>query len=182
MRLWSAALLICGALLSGCSVLNRDDEVAEPTPTTTDGAATAPPVAPPTPTGLPLQTFQLETGQCFNTYDEPVTQAGAAAGSTTTSVPCTGPHGHEVIAILDRPEQVGNEPYPGTTDLNQWGQAECYKLFPSYVGIDYELSVYEIGQFVPTEEQWLQGLYRKVHCYIYIPEQETTGTARNVQR
>lgn len=188
------SLRFCGALLggllalSGCGLLPGDDETADPTPPAAvapDLGAPLTPTAPEVPVGLPIQSFELATGQCFNRYDDEVTEAGAAAGSRTTIVDCASPHGNEVIAELTHPA-LAAEPFPGTSALNEWGQAECYKVFPSYLGIDYELSAYEIGQFVPTEDQWIQGSYRTVHCYVYLPGDDgavdTTGTARNIAR
>lgn len=169
--------------LSGCGLVASDDDASEPTPTAaTDplAATTTTPTAV-VPEGLPIQTFELKIGDCFNRYDEIVTEAGEAAGTRTTKVPCTTPHGNEVIALLTRPEDA-TQPFPGTTALTEWAQTECYAIFPTVLGIDYEVSRYEIGSFVPTESQWVEGLYRTVHCYVFLPDEQTTGTVRGIGR
>jgi Septum formation len=123
-----------------------------------------------TPTVVPVGSrigalWRLETGDCFNEYDNVETSPGII-GDLTTLVACSVAHDAEVFTELTHPAGAGVV-YPGTTELNRWGTAECYGRFETFVGVEYELSELEIGVVIPEEPNWDAGPYRTLECYLF---------------
>ena len=114
--------------------------------------------------GLIVNQYDLEVGQCFNSY---LTALGDNRfRELTTLVDCAGPHDGEVYFQVLHPGEAG-EPYPGPGKMPAWAQDRCYERFGEFVGQEYELSELEIGVLHPTEETWTGvGRHREVTCYV----------------
>ncbi len=115
--------------------------------------------------GLIINPYDLEVGQCFNSY---LTALGENQfEELTTMVDCSEPHDGEVYFQIFHPGEAG-EPYPGQDELQEWAQQHCYEQFEGFVGQEYELSELDIGIMQPTAETWSDpvGRHRQVTCYV----------------
>ena len=115
--------------------------------------------------GLIVNPYDLEAGQCFNSY---LTLLGDNTfEELTTVVDCAGPHAGEVYFQVFHPAEAG-EPYPGPDEMLSWAQQHCYAQFEGFVGQEYELSELDIGILHPTELTWSDpiGRHREVTCYV----------------
>ena len=115
--------------------------------------------------GLIINPYDLEIGQCFNSY---LTVLGDNEfQELTTVVDCAGAHDGEVYFQVFHPAEVG-EPYPGPDEMQAWAQQHCYAQFEGFVGQEYELSELDIGILHPTELTWSDpiGRHREVTCYV----------------
>lgn len=115
--------------------------------------------------GLVVNRYELEAGQCFNSY---LTALGDNQfQQLTTVVDCAGPHDGEVYFQVFHPAEAG-EPYPGPDEMQAWAQRQCYEQFEGFVGQEYELSELDIGILHPTDETWSDpiGRHREVTCYV----------------
>ena len=92
----------------------------------------------------------------------------------TTLVDCRRPHDAEIFEVLEHPAPAG-EDYPGTVGMEAWATQACYQRFEAFVGVEYERSLLEIGSIRPPRENWEQGPYRAVHCYVYVPGRQMSG-------
>ncbi len=139
-------------------------EGSDPTAdTSTDDAADAAPVV----AGAPLNPFDLRAGQCFNEgawYDE----ERERRIELTAAIDCAQPHNKEVYHEAEFPAPEG-APYPGEVKMTEWSTELCYSAFVDFVGLDYELSTYEIGFIQPTEATFEHpvGRHRRVTCVLY---------------
>jgi len=115
--------------------------------------------------GLIVNPFDLEDGQCFNSY---LTSLGDNQfQELTTVLDCTGPHDGEVYFQVFHPAPAG-EPYPGSDEMLAWAQQHCYAQFEEFVGQEYQLSELDIGILHPSDETWSDpvGRHREVTCYV----------------
>ena len=115
--------------------------------------------------GLIVNRYELEVGQCFNSY---LTALGDNQfQELTTVVDCAGPHDGEVYFQVFHPAEAG-EPYPGSNEMLAWAERPCYEQFEGFVGQEYELSELDIGILHPTKETWSDpiGRHREVTCYV----------------
>ena len=76
---------------------------------------------------------------------------------------CNLPHSNEVVGVVD----VAEKDYPGEDNLQSQGKAACPKLFKAYVGAAYEVSIYELGYYTPSQTSWGQGVHHVIGCYAY---------------
>lgn len=118
--------------------------------------------------------FTLQERQCFNRYelerDDPDLPT-----DLTTLVDCRRPHDAEVYEFLEHPAGPGVE-YPGAEGMEDWARQACYEQFEAFVGVEYELSVLQIGSIRPPKENWDQGPYRGVHCYVFASDGQLSGS------
>jgi len=136
--------------------------------------STAPIVA-----GAPLNPYDLRSGQCFNEgswYDE----ERERRIEMTASIGCDQPHNKEVFheAIFPAPSGA---PFPGETKMTEWSTELCYSAFEDFVGLEYELSVFEITFIQPTEATFEHpvGQHRRVTCVLFDgTTDQKTGSAR----
>ena len=172
------ALLALAGVMAGCG--GDEDEAADdlapvrilrPDPETVDEADTLRrdglPVVAETDRleGLIVNRYELEAGQCFNSY---LTALGDNRfQELTTVVDCSGPHDGEVYFQVFHPAEAG-EPYPGSDEMLTWAQQRCYDQFEGFVGQEYELSELDIGILHPTNETWSDpvGRHREVTCFV----------------
>ena len=181
---WITAVVTVGAAvllgaLGACGAdgeAEPDTEVApvrivrdEPDTTQPDGAQPEGdlPVVEETDTleGLIVNPYDLDVGQCFNSYLTAL--GGNELANLTTLVDCTGPHDGEVYFQVFHPAPPFEE-YPGEAEMLAWAQRHCYEQFAGFVGQEYELSDLEIGILAPTYETWSdpRGQHREVTCYV----------------
>ena len=122
-------------------------------------------------TGAPLNPFDLRSGQCFNEASWIDLEQDRRI-SITASIDCAQPHDKEVYFEAEFPAPNG-APFPGDDAMTAWSTELCYEAFPSFVGLDYELSIYGIDFLQPTQETFEHpvGRHRRVSCYLY----DTTG-------
>ncbi|HUQ62438.1 MAG TPA: septum formation family protein [Acidimicrobiales bacterium] len=101
----------------------------------------------------------LEPGNCFNNPPENFKRV--------TTVPCTGSHDLEVIAVVTDPSPK-DAPYPGTAALVQVASERCAPDFQIYVGIPVDQSQLRQVEIVPQESSWTDGSRRLV-CTVRSP-------------
>ena len=123
--------------------------------------------APPEVLGAPLNPFDLRAGMCFNEgswYDEERDRRI----ELTASVDCSQTHAKEVFHEADFPAPAG-APFPGEAKMTEWSTELCYQAFSDFVGLEYELSSYEIGFLQPTEATFEHpvGRHRRVTCTLF---------------
>jgi hypothetical protein len=103
-----------------------------------------------------LSVFDLEIGDCGDWPDAEVYTA-------VTVHPCDTPHGFEVYALGDFPDDQDAE-YPGDSAATGWADQECLSAFEGYVGITWEDSPDLTYTYLyPTEESWDEG-DREILC------------------
>lgn len=159
-----AAAAATALMLSGCSVIEqvlggdnavRDEDSSEITE------------------GGDLDVFTLAVGDCFD--DD------SAAGTEISEipvVPCSEPHDNEVYHefTLDEGE------YPGGDVIETAADEGCFAEFESFVGIDYESSVYGYSWLTPTESGWNELDDRLVQCVVYEYGEKLTGSVAGTAR
>lgn len=97
------------------------------------------------------------------------------AGSTPTSTvlgdfivgSCNTTHSAEVFSISSMPEDAA-APFPGDDVIATYTESVCLDDFEAYVGLAFEASIYDVGQFTPNEETWDLG-DREVVCMLTGP-------------
>ena len=179
LRLAAVALIALAGVMAGCSgdgeQAGPDDlapvRILRPDPEAVDAADTPRrdglPVVEETDRleGLIVNRYELEAGQCFNSY---LTALGDNQfQELTTVVDCTAPHDGEVYYQVFHPAEA-DEPYPGPDEMLAWAQGHCYEQFAGFVGQEYEVSELDIGILHPTNETWSDpiGRHREVTCYV----------------
>ena len=116
--------------------------------------------------------IDVNVGECFD--EEPNTLIA-------TFVDCSQPHDAEAIGIVEYRVPEGT-PYPGDSELISFGDAMCRQAFAAYVGIDYEVSSYEMTVIRPSADSWAAGLRHGV-CYVWsIDPARLTGSVGGTAR
>jgi hypothetical protein len=123
-------------------------------------------------TGIACQgnVFQLKVGDCFN---------GAATGTVTdvSNVDCATPHDAEVYFIFDYPNPPSD--YPGTATVQTTSEDGCKPPFATFVGVDFDNSIYGLSYLSPTSNSWATG-DRKIQCLV-TPESGATKLTGSVK-
>ncbi len=162
------ALLV--VLIAGCSSgtgdeLGGSDESGGPS----DGPAADDEDLPAEPewTGAPLNPFDLEVGQCFNEYSWVDVDLDQRINLTTV-VGCAEAHDREVYHSAEFPAGAG-APFPGETTMEAFSTELCYDAFEGFIGLEYELSEYQLSFLHPTKETFEHpvGRHRRVLCFIH---------------
>ncbi|MCB0997508.1 MAG: septum formation family protein [Acidimicrobiales bacterium] len=178
--------LVAIGLLVGAGACTSDDDDAAPDgedaqgevlPTPTPGAEGE--EAPtPVPEGVEVDRYSLNSGDCFNEYRQ--INEGLGLVDITTAVDCAREHDAEIYFTTIHPAPAG-EPFPGSDEIGQWAIDTCYDAFADFVGVDYEVSLLEIGTVVPNLDNWTLGPYRGLHCFVFNPGGRLRGTMRGSQ-
>ena len=146
-KIWRQALVIvtvatAAIALSGCSILNQVintvSDTADPGPGTTQDV------------------FSLEIGDC---------EAGSPAEGEVTEtkvIDCAEPHGAEIYAASYLPDGE----FPSAEEIATQADTDCYAKFESFVGANWEDSMYDYSWYYPTESSWADG-DREILCLIY---------------
>jgi hypothetical protein len=95
------------------------------------------------------------------------------------TVPCSEPHGYEVFASVNLPD--GDEDFPGYQVIDEQAEEMCIAEFEGFVGLPHDQSALEIRFMTPSEEAWLAG-DRLVHCAVYDPAGDVSGSLRGAER
>jgi Septum formation len=106
--------------------------------------------------GLLLE--DLRVGDCFDDSGYGTPEVGEI-----TRVDCDVPHDSEVFGLPTLPGGPG-APYPGEDEIDRLSSDLCLREFASYVGIDFEDSMWEFDYFGPPEETWRIYEDRLVIC------------------
>ncbi len=153
-------------------------------PATGAGSADSHEPGPIDPLDIPgeiINEHSLVEGDCFNRLEG--LQAGRRL-AVTARTGCDGAHWGEVYHTfeLDAPHPAA---YPGEDAVRAFALRVCYENFEAFVGEVYELSVYDIGVFVPNRTNFEHDVarYRGVHCWLYDADRESvSGTAEGTAR
>lgn len=155
-----ALLLVAGCLSVLLGACSDDGETAT---TTTAPPETTTTEAPSTtePPGEPVEI--LAVGDCFE--ERVVPGQGQTEVQQTTKIDCAEPHLNEVYLVAQMPDEIG-APFPGTEAVGDFADQACLEAFEDFVGIQYELSKWEVGYTVPTEDTWVLP-DRSVVCFVF---------------
>lgn len=114
--------------------------------------------------------FKLKVGDCFN---------GAATGtvSDVSVVDCATAHDAEVYFIFDYPSAPSA--YPGDDTVRTTAESGCKPPFATFVGVDFDTSVYGLSYLRPTSDSWGTG-DRIIQCLV-TPETGATKLTGSVK-
>ncbi len=119
-------------------------------------------------TGGEASAFNLKVGDCFDDPDSGGQIADVAA------VPCTDPHDNEVFGLEKNP---ADGDFPGTEQVNMFGEEKCSALFESYVGTAPAESSLQLATLNPTKDSWEQEEDRTAVC-VLSGEEKLTGSKK----
>ncbi|MGI9604152.1 MAG: septum formation family protein [Acidimicrobiales bacterium] len=178
-----AAVVAVVLAVGGCSSdpgegTGEDSDTIPPPPGL--GTGTTTPQGPPDWVGDAVNPLDVHMGECINIYSWTENDNRV---DLTTVVPCEDAHHREVFYETEFPAESG-APYPGRQPIEEFARSECYRSFETFVGAPYEVSGLEITFTIPPEENFVdsQARYRGVVCYLYDPDGDLTGTARDTRR
>jgi hypothetical protein len=152
-------------------------EPANESDTTTTTSEPAP-LAPTDIPGEPVNQYDLRVRDCFDQIED---RRDGLPVTITTRLPCDDPHHFEVFAQLTYPAEHPSV-FPGDGVIRDFALASCYRLFPGWVGRDYETSSLEIGVIVPTQDNFENDAarYRGIHCWVeHVDGEPMVGTSRD---
>ena len=115
----------------------------------------------------------LEVGDCYNA---PEIEYSGTTVSDVDVVDCSEPHRYELFAI----KQMTESSYPGESQAGGMANDYCISRFESFVGIDYDSSIYYVFSVFPLRESWSQG-DRSIQCAVGLDSGTKVGSARNAQ-
>ncbi|MBH0055109.1 MULTISPECIES: septum formation family protein [unclassified Salinibacterium] len=139
-----ATIAVAAVALSGCSII---DQVTNEISDAVDPGA-----------GTTQDIFSLVIGDC-----EVGNQDGGEVSSTKT-IDCAEPHDAEVYAA----SYMADGDFPGDSAIEDQATADCYAEFGTFIGAEYEDSVYDFSWYYPTEGSWSEG-DREILCLVYDP-------------
>jgi hypothetical protein len=122
----------------------------------------------------------VEVGDCF---EDPGVKTEF---ESVTAVDCDELHAFELFATVELGPP--GRAYPGNDALLIEVDKECYKMFPQYVGIDFEKSAYAFAGLTPAERSWIDFDDHTGWCVVFEFNRTGTeiepakGTARNARR
>jgi len=169
-----AAVLVAAAL-SGCSPQQIADLIPHDAPRDGQGAITA--------SGR-TDVFDLRQGDCIedqSLVDSLSGESGDATGQEVTAVrtvPCADPHDFEAYRDVTL---TGGSDYPGSDPVDAQADDACSKAFDSFIGFDYQDSIYDYTYYQPTAEGWTTG-DRTVTCLVGDPAGTTVGSLSGIGR
>ncbi len=124
-----------------------------------------------------LSVFDLQQGDCFDAAFDPNEYTEI---SEVRAIPCAEAHVYEMYTVAEYP--AGEAPSGPEEDYTPWETEACLGGFESYVGLDYDSSMFYISALVPTDSSWAQG-DTTLMCFLH-NEAETamSGSARGSAR
>ena len=84
------------------------------------------------------------------------------------------PHRYEMYAV----KEMTNSSFPGESQAADMADDFCLSRFKSYVGLDYDNSIYWISSVYPSSDSWSQG-DRSIQCALGLNFGTKVGSARN---
>lgn len=178
----TAALLL--AIAASCS--DGESESSTSTTQATDSTTTTL-VPAPLESGTQLFVFNPSIGDCFEKrLLEPDKTKSNKQTEVTLLLPCELPHRSEVFDVITyvAPDgsSDGSSGFPGEPALRAYAKKLCVTNFAAYVGLEYELSVLEMGFVIPSESNWVPG-HPTLGCYLYDPNNDlVVGSFRDSRR
>ena len=177
------ALVVLAAVVAITAACSGGDDGASDDSTTT--TATEAEGTAPTTTAVPLErgeqlyVYIPEPGDCWEPRRTDESSEGGAGQQIILQLPCDLPHANETFGVVEVPD----DSFPGDGALRELGQQECPQHFEAYVGTPYELSIYEMGVWAPSQVDWNQTYSHFLACYLYLPDgtkptEPLRGTAR----
>ena len=124
--------------------------------------------------GCGTSVASLEVGDCYNA---PEVGYSRAKISGVEVVDCSEPHRYELFAT----RAMTDSTYPGESQAGEMADQYCFSRFRSFVGNDYDSSIYYIFSIFPLSESWSQG-DRSIQCALGLDYGNKTGSARNSGR
>ena len=115
----------------------------------------------------------LEVGDCYNA---PEIEYLGTTVSDVDVVDCNEPHRYELFAV----EQMTDSSYPGESQAAEMANDYCISRFESFVGMDYDSSIYFVFSAFPLSESWSEG-DRSIQCAVGLDSGTKVGSARNSQ-
>jgi len=115
----------------------------------------------------------LEVGDCYNA---PEIEYSGTTVSDVDVVDCNEPHRYELFAV----EQMTDSSYPGESQAAEMANDYCISRFESFVGMDYDSSIYFVFSAFPLSESWSEG-DRSIQCAVGLDSGTKVGSARNSQ-
>jgi len=124
-----------------------------------------------------LSVFDLQVGDCFDAAFDPNAYTEI---DEVHAIPCAEAHQYEMYTVAEYP--AGEAPSGPEEDYTPWETEACLGGFESYVGLDYDSSMYYISALVPTDSSWAQG-DNTLMCFLHNDvESAMTGSARGAAR
>ena len=161
-RLWVASGILAAAVATAVAVI-----LATASPSSTH---TAPPS--PTPSARQLTRTQLRLGDCLTGNLQLNTIS--IWPSTVEVVPCGQKHIGEVFYASNY--WAANQAYPGDSASDSQADAECDKVFATYIGIPYSRSKFSVVSISPNSQTWASG-DRSLQCIAYWSTSQDPGGA-----
>jgi hypothetical protein len=115
--------------------------------------------------------ISLDAGECLRApEDEQIVDVD--------TVPCSEPHELEVVGTVE----LDGDDYPGDEPVFRQALVKCEEPFASYVGVDYERSIWVLNVFTPSDQGWDAG-DRTATCLVFQFAEDldyllVTGSAR----
>jgi hypothetical protein len=121
-----------------------------------------------------LDVQELRVGDCFELEDERT--ESTIEVTSVRAIPCDELHIYEMYFAGEYPE--GELPTDPDEPYSEWEQDSCVQSFESYVGIDFDASVWYFSSLTPTDESWDAG-DRLLQCFLHnLEETQVTGSAQ----
>lgn len=163
--------------------LVSEQAIAAPTTTVAPTTTTAPPLEESTTTTAPpaiedttpttassgsQSVFELSVGECY------VDLVGDQVQSIEP-ISCDEPHGIEIMAVFDVLFDVYDK-----DAITEAAQDGCLAAFEPYMGVEYEVSWYELDWLQPSVGSWSSG-DREVVCVVFPYEEGITQSVGSAQ-
>ncbi len=123
----------------------------------------------------------LERGDCVRDFFEQGSDGEFVEVFLVNTTSCDQPHAMEVFATTEL--LWADEMYPGIDASFDTGEDWCFSQYDTFVGGNYETSLYEVWTFVPVQQSWAGG-DRTVQCLVgqFNEVTLTTGTLEGIDR
>jgi hypothetical protein len=153
------AISVSGFALAGCSLLPGGTSSSDTSTNTSEDT-----------TGDDV--FSIKVGDCLNDGD------ASGEVSTVPIVECSEPHDSEAYDA----DNLDDGDFPGQDAIDQAAELLCGPSFETFIGLDYEASIYDYSYYFPTEESWAAG-DREVLCVAYADDQaKITGSLKGIKK
>jgi hypothetical protein len=122
----------------------------------------------------------LKVGHCYNA---PSPIGGKITDIEIEPASCDEPHYDEVYAVFE----LTDSSWKGDDYVWEKARAGCRARFEAFVGIEPEISRYDVNIIYPLEEGWKERGNRQVRCSvvevdIYGRDTKVTGSAKGSSR
>lgn len=117
--------------------------------------------------GRSTDPLKIQVGDCFNEYL--YRDRTDFLQQITTVVDCDTPHDREAYAKTSYPAAEDTK-YPTEDELSRWADDYCLDHFEDFIGMEYVLSLLDIGTLTPSFEDWTLDGNRTIICYVFPDE------------